>query len=237
MMGFAFAVAVHCPAAASLPTFETAALMNQGLQSEVALVAHWTRASRDNAGLQFMIVDKVNARLFLFDGSGQLIATTAVLVGAAYGDDSPPGIGSRGLSSITLPERITPAGRFVAVAGEDITGKDVIWVDYDAAIALHRASDRKPGMGSRSRVDRLSSATPAEKRVSLGCINVAAAFYDRFIRPTFGVSTGIVYILPETRSAAVEFGIPSPGVAASATPNEFENASTPSIRLGSLSTQ
>ncbi len=171
-----------------------------------------------------MIIDKVNARLFLFDGKGGLVATTPVLLGLARGDDSPPGIGTRKLSAITPAERITPAGRFVAGAGEDTDGKDLIWIDYDAAIALHRASDRKPGMGARSRVERLASATPAEKRVSLGCVNVSTAFYDRYIQPTFGASRGIVYILPESRSATSEFNIPSAIAASPAAGSHQRNA-------------
>ena len=176
--------------------------------AEATRVAVWIRASDDNGDLQFMIIDKVNAQLFLFDGTGGLIAATPVLLGQARGDDSPPGIGTRPLSAIKPGERITPAGRFVTGAGQDANGKDLVWIDYDAAIALHRASDRKPGMGTKSRVDRLSSATPAEKRVSLGCVNVSTAFYDQYVQRTFGTSKGIVYILPETRSATVEFQIP-----------------------------
>ena len=64
-----------------------------------------------------MIIDKVNAQLFLFDGTGGLIAATPVLLGQARGDDSPPGIGTRPLSAIKPGERITPAGRFVTGAG------------------------------------------------------------------------------------------------------------------------
>jgi len=156
-----------------------------------------------------MIIDKVNARLFLFDGKGRLDASTPVLLGLARGDVSPPGIGTRKLSAIKPAERITPAGRFVTGPGEDIDGTDLVWLDYDAAIALHRASDRKPGMASTSRVERLSSSTSAEKRVSLGCVNVSAAFYDQHIKPTFGGSKGVVYILPETRSAIIEFRMPA----------------------------
>ena len=53
------------------------------------------RGRADNGGLPFMVVDKVNARLFLFDAGGALRATTPILVGLARGDDSPPGIGAR----------------------------------------------------------------------------------------------------------------------------------------------
>lgn len=176
--------------------------------AEARRVANWIMATNDSADRPFVIIDKTNARLFLFDASGAIRATTAVLLGLARGDDSPPGIGTRKLSAITPPERITPAGRFVAHTGEDSDGASLLWIDYDAAIALHRASDRKPGMSGASRSARLASATPAEKRVSLGCINVSAAFYDDFIQPIFAAASGVVYILPETRSAATEFGIP-----------------------------
>ncbi|WP_207790225.1 L,D-transpeptidase [Glacieibacterium frigidum] len=178
------------------------------MSPEARRVVDWVVASRDNGGNAFIVVDKANARLMLFDASGMVRATTPVLLGLARGDDSPPGIGTRKLSAIAPAERITPAGRFVLEAGKNMAGKDIVWIDYDAAVSLHRASDRKPGMGARSRVERLGSTTAAEKRVSLGCVNVATAFYDSFIQPTFGHAPGIAYILPETRSAAAEFAIP-----------------------------
>lgn len=93
-----------------------------------------------------MIVDKVNATLVLYDPRGSVRAATPVLLGLAHGDDSPPGIGSRKLAAIAPGERITPAGRFVAETGRNLAGQDILWFDYDAAISLHRASDRKPGM-------------------------------------------------------------------------------------------
>ena len=179
------------------------------LTSDAQRVAQWIRQSSDNDGLPFMIVDKISARLFLFTADGVLRATTSVLLGLARGDDSPPNIGTRRLSAITPAERITPAGRFVLERGEDLVGRDILWIDYDAAVALHRASDRKPNSGGRSRVDRLSSATVAAKRISLGCINVSSAFYDRVIQPTFSQTAGIAYILPETRSITAQFNIPA----------------------------
>ena len=204
--------ACFIPAAASGATPELGRehvdLLNTTAFSEARRVANWIVATNNSVDRPFMVIDKTNARLFLFDAAGTLRATTSVLLGLARGDDSPPGIGTRALSAITPQERITPAGRFVAHAGQDIDGSPILWIDYDAAIASHRASDRKPGLDSKSRLARLSSATPAEKRVSLGCVNVSTAFYDRFIQPTFAVSGGIAYILPETRSAASEFGIP-----------------------------
>ena len=40
----------------------------------------------------------------------------------------------------------------------------------------------------------------ADNRISYGCINVPANFYDTVVRPAFTGANGIVYILPEVRS-------------------------------------
>lgn len=184
-------------------------LLETGDFAEARRVADWIVSSRDNGDRPFVIIDKVNARLFMFAPNGAIGATTAILVGLARGDDSPPGIGTKKLAAITPAERITPAGRFIAEPGENMQGKPIIWIDYDAAISLHRASDRKPGAGAMSREQRLSSSTAAEKRVSLGCINVSTTFYDNFVQPIFGFTKSVAYILPETRSATAEFHIPA----------------------------
>ena len=173
------------------------------------MVADWIVNSADNRNLPFLIIDKAGARLFLFDGHGVVRAAAPVLLGLARGDDSPPGIGDRPLTQITPAERITPAGRFVAAPGRNLSGQDILWVDYGAAISLHRATDTKPGLTAKSRRDRLTSASILDNRISHGCINVSVKFYDGFIRPTFSGTSGIVYILPETRSARDEFHIPA----------------------------
>ncbi len=212
--GIALAIVATSASAADLPAGPTdvptasQAAFKGASAVVVRQVADWIVASADNHQRAFMIVDKVNARLFLFDADGSLRTVTPVLLGLAYGDDSPPGVGTKKLAEIKPAERITPAGRFVTEPGQNLAGKDILWVDYDAAIALHRASDRKPGMSVRSRVERLASASIRDRRVSLGCINVSSSFYDTYIAPTFGAATGVIYILPETRSASAEFHIP-----------------------------
>ena len=153
--------------------------------------------------LPFMIVDKVNARVFLFDGQGQIKGTTSVLLGLAVGDDSVPGIGQRKLSTIRPEERTTPAGRFVASLDRDIHGKEILWVDYDTAISLHAVVKGTP---KERRAERLASASALDKRIWYGCINVPVFFYETLVSPTFKGTNGIVYILPETRSAAQVFG-------------------------------
>ena len=171
--------------------------------SETMHLADWVVGSADNANLPFMIVDKVNARVFLFDGQGQIKGTTSVLLGLAVGDDSVPGIGQRKLSTIRPEERTTPAGRFVASLDRDIHGKEILWVDYDTAISLHAVVKGTP---KERRAERLASASVLDKRISYGCINVPVSFYETLVSPTFKGTNGIVYILPETRSAAQVFG-------------------------------
>ena len=166
-------------------------------------LAHWVVDSRDNQNMPFMIIDKINARVLLFDPSGRLQGTAPALLGLARGDDSTPGIGERPLSSILPGERTTPAGRFVASLDRDARGQELLWIDYNTALALHPVVKGKP---SEQRAQRLESATPADNRVSYGCINVPAAFYDSFVSPAFKTTSGVMYILPETRNVHEVFG-------------------------------
>ena len=62
------------------------------------------------------------------------------------------------------------------------------------------------GTPQEHRAERLNSPSSADNRVSFGCINVPAAFYDKFVSPAFKSTNGVVYILPETRTAQEVFG-------------------------------
>ncbi|MGZ9113073.1 MAG: L,D-transpeptidase [Brevundimonas sp.] len=168
-------------------------------------VAAWVRETADNQGLPFLIIDKVSAQVLAFDREGKLLGTTPALVGLTRGDISPPGIGDRPLSAITPGERITPAGRFLASMGENLGGKGILWIDYDAALSLHpvvttRAADR--------RLQRLATAAADDNRISYGCVNVPVSFYAEVVQPAFNGTVGVVYILPETRSLAEVFFLP-----------------------------
>jgi hypothetical protein len=166
------------------------------------LVADWVVDSGDNGGLPFVIIDKMDAKVFVFNAEGRLSGAAPVLLGLAKGDDSAPGIGDRKLSDIPPEQRTTPAGRFVASLGLNYSGKDILWVDYDNAISLHRVITTNP---RENRLGRLASPTPLEKRISFGCINVPEKFYNNVVNPTFTGTAGIVYILPETRSISDTF--------------------------------
>ncbi len=165
-------------------------------------IADWVVASGDNHGMAFVVIDKAQARLFVFSPEGRLRGASAALLGLARGDDSVPGIGERKLADIRPQERTTPAGRFVASLGSDLGIKDVVWVDYANAISLHRVITTKP---KERRLQRLATPTPADNRISYGCVNVPAKFYDTVVRPAFTGASGVVYILPEVRSLSAVF--------------------------------
>lgn len=169
-------------------------------------IADWVVDSGDNRGLPFVIIDKTEARIFVFDASGRIRGAAPALLGLARGDDAVPGIGGRELSSIRPEERTTPAGRFVAERGISIRGKtteDIVWVDYDSGVSLHRVITGNP---RDRRLERLATPTPADNRISFGCINVPAAFYNNVVNPSFTGTSGIVYVLPETRPVRQVFG-------------------------------
>lgn len=175
----------------------------QQVSKEVSGLAAWIVHSADNEGMPFMIVDKVNALVLVLDKNGQLKGAASALLGLARGDDSTPGIGERKLSTILAHERTTPAGRFVASLDRNLHGTEILWIDYATSISLHKVVKGTPG---EQRAQRLSSATSADNRVSFGCINVPIRFYDRVVSPAFTGTNGIVYILPEIRTAREVFG-------------------------------
>jgi len=170
----------------------------QSASTDVRQVAHRVLDSRENRGLPFVILDKVEARVFVFDAIGRLQGTDFALLGMARGDHSPAGIGAQRMSSIAPADRTTPAGRFPASLTRDAQGKEVLMIDYAAAITLHAVVKGTP---AERRAERLQSPTASDNRISYGCINVPKVFYKEVVSPVFAHGGGIVYVLPETRKA------------------------------------
>jgi hypothetical protein len=160
-------------------------------------VANWVTASGDNHGLPFIVIDKVAAVVMVFDAQGRLMGAAPALLGEAHGDDSVPGIGDRELSAIRPEQRTTPAGRFVAGFGP-ATGHHykVLWVDYASSVALHPVitANRR-----ERRVERLQSPSAQDNRITYGCINISATFYEKVVRTVLSDKGGVVYILPESK--------------------------------------
>ena len=179
------------------PGPKRADFLGEPASTDARQVADWVVDTGDNHSLPFVIVDKKNPKVFVFDGHGHLLGAAPALLGLARGDNSAPGIGDRKLSQIRPEERTTPAGRFVASLGHNLGPQDILWVDYAAAISLHRvlAANTK-----EHRLQRLAAASPLDRRITFGCINVPVKFYDKVVHPAFTETNGIVYILPEIKS-------------------------------------
>jgi hypothetical protein len=170
---------------------------------EVRHVADWVVDSGDNGGMPLVVVDKVDARVFVFDARGQLRGAASALLGLAIGDEAVPGLGQRKLFSIRPEEGTTSAGRFVTAQDRNLQGKEILWIDYNAAISLHpvvtsNAKDR--------RAERLDKPSPLDNCIFYSCINVPAPFYKNVVSPAFTGTDGIAYVLPETHSAREVFG-------------------------------
>ncbi len=175
----------------------------EGASRDARAIADWVVDSGDSQRMPFAIIDKKDAKVFVFDADGQLRGTAPALLGLAVGDDAVPGIGNRPLSTIRPEERTTPAGRFVASLDRNLKGKEILWVDYAGAVSLHPVVKGTP---LERRLERLTSPSPLDNRISYGCINVPAQFFDKVVRPAFTGTSGIVYVLPETGSAQTLFG-------------------------------
>ncbi|MFC5344135.1 L,D-transpeptidase [Brevundimonas staleyi] len=179
--------------------------VEQGASPAVQQLKSWVLGTDDNQGLPFVLIDKVNAHVFVYGHDGRLLGDTPVLLGLARGDIAPPGIGDRPLSTITPDERITPSGRYVASLGRNLTEGSVLWIDYAGALSLHPVVTGRP---SDRRLERLTTPTSEDNRISYGCVNVPVPFYQQVIATTFRGTVGIVYILPERLPLADVF----PGV-------------------------
>ena len=190
------------------PVFPTLATRQADLgatptSDPVKRIAHWSAASQDHAAMPFVVVDKQAARLYVFDAKARLQADTAVLIGSALGDLSVPGIGQKAIADVRPEERTTPAGRFNGKLGRNLTGEDVVWVDYDAAVSMHRVRAHQP---AERRLQRLASETIEDNRISYGCINVPAEFFDAHLLPVFSAQAAAIYVLPDRLTLEQVFG-------------------------------
>jgi hypothetical protein len=170
--------------------------------AEVVHVANWVSYTRNNQKKAFVVIDKKQARMYLFEPDGKLKSSATVLLGQAVSDVIPPGTASKPISQLKPDEKATPAGRFLARPGKNTHGDNVIWIDYNAAISMHRL--RK--VGKENRAERLASAEIDDNRISNGCVNVPPGFYDGVLRPTVLKKGAYVYVLPETRTPQQLFG-------------------------------
>ncbi|MFA6985649.1 MAG: hypothetical protein WC213_05545 [Arenimonas sp.] len=199
-------LALH-PAAA--PQSGPIDLALESASAEVKRVARWVVDSGDNVGLPFLLIDKLNAQVFVFGPAGQLRGAAPALLGMGRGDRMLVSNDTK-MSAMPPQVRITPAGRFVSRLAKDSKGKELLVLDYEASLSLHPVVKGTP---AERRAERLKSATAQDNRISFGCINVPVPFYAAVVSPAFTGTKGIVYVLPETGPASALFGLKPDGAA------------------------
>lgn len=192
------AAATHAMAAGGASTYAPPDAAAAQAASEFAAQV---MRSGDAGGRAFGVIDKQAATLWLFDKQGQAVANTPVLVGQAKGDTAPADIGTRPLSRVKLHEKVTTAGRYLTEPGKNHKGEDIVWLDYDNALSMHRVRN----VPKEFRTKRLLTPAVDDNRISFGCVNVPASFYDRYIDLMFSRTAGVVYVLPETKPVASVF--------------------------------
>ena len=172
----------------------SAAQARKAVSDDVQFTLKWIAARRDNRGKPFAVVDKRHATIHVYDARSRPVGTAAVLLGMALGDHGAPGVGDMPPALIPVAQRTTPAGRFVSEPGRNLDGEDVIWIDYDEGLAIHRV---RFNAAREARLHRLASGAPQARRVSAGCVVVTVQFYEKVIKPVLGRGRGVVYVLPE----------------------------------------
>jgi hypothetical protein len=191
-------------ARAQIASGHSAEFQSSEISADARRLANWVARTGDASNMEYLIIDKKNAKLHVFNADSSLRASSPILIGAAVGDDTVPGIGLRPIADVLPAERTTPAGRFVAQRGHDTRGEDVIWVDYDSGVSIHRVITTNP---LEHRLERLATPAIDDKRISYGCINLPVAFYEEHVQPIFATRRAVVYVLPEVKSLEQVFAV------------------------------
>ena len=170
---------------------------------DVVHVANWVSYTRNAGKRGFVVIDKKQAQLYVFDPQGRLKGHTQVLLGKAVGDTVAPGVGNKPLSQLKESEKTTPAGRFLVGQGRNTRGDDILWIDYAAAVSMHRMHSVS---AAEKRAERMATPTAEDNRISNGCVNVPPKFFDSVLKPSVLKQGAYVYVLPETRTPQELFG-------------------------------
>lgn len=187
---------------------------------ETATVQHVVQTN-DNQGKSFIVADKQAGTLTVYNAAGQELTSTPALFGKTVGD------------SITT-RNTTPSGRYDLTRATNINNSaygnsaQVLTVNGQMQannagnLAIHRVLTSFP---SENRVGRLDSATASDNRISHGCINVPASFYDAHLD---NVGDAVVYVLPETDAGRT--GVFSVNVPTTVEP-QMDNANAQSVEV------
>ena len=176
------------PAQASTPIVEIQSVI-PSVSKDANAVRNYVAANNDSQGRPYIVADKKAGMLYLFDAQGNKLNDTPAIFGRDMSDIATAGS--------------TPAGKFnLSYMPYDVSG-------YGGTVQafVQQQSPTNPSKGEifsvhrvlsvpgQNRLGRLSSKTSADNRISDGCINVPAAFYNGALDGKF---SGPMYVIPET---------------------------------------
>jgi len=177
--------------------------------NEVRTIAEFA-VGGDAGGKPFVVVDKSNARMTVFDAKGKIVEETPALLGKSVGDRfSEARKNARTIEEVEASgQKVTPAGRFTGQVTPDREYGSVLRFNETSnggtTVAIHQTYTGTP---SERRPERIASSTTSDNRVSFGCVNVPKEIYDRNFSNIGDRFT--VYVLPE-KSSFEEVGLPKP---------------------------
>ncbi len=163
-----------------------------------------TQGYMDSLGEEnYMILDKNDARFYLVEGS-RIVANFPALLGSQIGDDLPvesAGTAASVFSSL-LPMTDTKAYKAFYRATVIHFDCNDTFTECDSIHGLwtHSPAQRRP--------QRLASASPADNRISNGCVNLSNPDFDRvynFVNTHTSSKGGRPYfiVMPESTDVAV----------------------------------
>jgi hypothetical protein len=188
--------------------------MSSGAQQAYANIMPAIQADLKKNNKLFILTDKPNARVFVFDSNGQPILDKKVLLGLQTGDYY------KGNTDVKA-NRFTPAGLFTMglrdatrSKGEAVTAGDY---DFGKVFVLDKAIDGKYSItlfhsvytkmsDAQARQKALAKDSAEDSRYSFGCINVDKETYkyllDNYETQMDGAK---LFIVPDTPNATMDF--------------------------------
>jgi hypothetical protein len=154
----------------------------------------WIPGSADRRGMPFAIVDRNDARIYVFEASGRLSSASSALLGQARGDHSAPGVGER--TQAGADRRMSARHPLVDSCRNPTQSR---WRAGPMGRLLHRPghSPRSPGCAPDSRAKRGSLRA---HRATTAYPSDAWSGPNRSTAKWFSRSwDAVVYVLPQDR--------------------------------------
>ena len=176
------------PAQAATPVVEIQTVI-PSVSPDANAVRNYVAATNDSQGKSYLVADKKAGMLYMFSASGDKLTETSAIFGRDMSDSARSGSTPAGKFNLNyMPYEVSGYGGSVQAFAQQQSAANP---SKGEIFAVHRVLN-VPG---QNRLGRLSSKTSADNRISDGCINVPAAFYDNTLDGTF---SGPMYVIPET---------------------------------------